>query len=355
MTNFRNAAKETPSRARIVLAFLALYFLWGATYYGIKVGIETVPPFLLAGARHMMAGLLLFAWLRMTTVTSALAQRLPQTNERLTLRHWAGAAALGALMLFGGNGGVTWSVQYVPSGIAAVIIALMPLWLVLLDWLRPGGVKPGARVMLGLVLGFAGIVLLVGPERLAGGERVHPLGAGVLILASLSWAIGSLLSRSLVLPQTLLMGIALQSIAGGALILAVSGAAGEWARFEIAAVSARSLSALAFLVVCGSIVGLTSYIWLLRVTTAARVATYAYVNPAVALALGWMLGGESFSARSLIATAIILSAVVLIVSTRQATTPARTSAIEGEASDLGCAAHLTGKPELSTEPQRTQS
>ncbi|MGH9790793.1 MAG: EamA family transporter, partial [Candidatus Acidiferrales bacterium] len=262
MNNFRNAVKESPSRARIVLAFLALYFLWGATYYGIKVGIETIPPFLLAGARHMIAGLLLFAWMRMTSVASALAQR----NERLTLRHWAGGAALGALMLFGGNGGVTWSVQYVPSGIAAVIIALMPLWLVLLDWLRPGGIRPSARVVIGLVLGFAGIVLLAGPERLAGGERVHPLGAGVLILASLSWAIGSLLSRSLVLPQTLLMGIALQSIAGGALILAVSGAAGEWARFDIAAVSARSLWALAFLVVCGSIVGLTSYIWLLRVT-----------------------------------------------------------------------------------------
>ncbi|MGH9793778.1 MAG: EamA family transporter [Candidatus Acidiferrales bacterium] len=352
MNNFRNAVKESPSRARIVLAFLALYFLWGATYYGIKVGIETIPPFLLAGARHTIAGLLLFAWLRVAGV----ANRRAGNTERLTLRHWAGAAALGALMLFGGNGGVTWSVQYVPSGIAAVIIALMPLWLVLLDWLRPGGVKPGARVMLGLVLGFAGIVLLVGPERLAGGERVHPLGAGVLILASLSWAIGSLLSRSLVLPRTLLMGIALQSIAGGALILAVSGAAGEWARFEIAAVSARSLWALAFLVACGSIVGLTSYIWLLRVTTAAHVATYAYVNPAVALALGWMLGGESFTARSLIATAIILSAVVLIVSTRERQAmPESAARVEGEASDLGCVAHVTAKAELATEPQRTQS
>lgn len=343
MGNFRNAVQGSPPRVRVVLAFAALYLLWGATYLAMKIGIETIPPFLLAGARHAIAGIALFAWLR------------TQENEPLTKQHWAGAAALGALMLFGGNGGVAWSVQYVPSGIAAVIIALMPLWLVLLDWLRPGGSRPGWQVFVGLALGFAGIVLLVGPERLAGSERVNPVGAGVLILASISWAIGSLLSRHLVLPKTLLMGIALQSICGGALLFAAAWPTGEWARFAPAAVSARSLWALAFLVVCGSILGLTSYIWLLRVTTAARVATYAYVNPAVALALGWFIGGETITARALLATAIILAAVVLIVSTReQQAMPETVPEIDGEASDLGCAAHVPPQPELAPKPQRAQ-
>lgn len=343
MNNFRNAVLEQPSRARLVLAFAALYFLWGATYFGIKVGIETIPPFLMAGARHIVAGLLLFVWVRI------------RNNERPTLRHWSSAAAIGALMLFGGNGGVSWAVQVVPSGIAAVIIALMPLWLVVLDWLRPGGIKPSARVVVGLVLGFAGIVLLVGPERLAGSERVDPIGAAVLILASLSWAIGSLLSRQMVLPNTLLLGVALQSIAGGALLFLVAWPSGEWARFAPEAVSARSLVALAFLIVFGSIVGLTSYIWLLRVTSAANVATYAYVNPAVALLLGWLLGGESLTARAMIATVIILAAVVLIVSTREKQAmPATVPEIDGESSDLGCAAHVTPKSELATEAQRTQ-
>jgi len=337
MGKFRNSIHERPSRARIVLAFASLYFIWGATYLGIKIGIETVPPFILAGARHVIAGLILFVWMRATS------------DERPTVRHWFSAAVIGALMLFGGNGGVSWAVQVVPSGIAAVIIALMPLWLVVLDWLRPGGIKPSARVVVGLVLGFAGIVLLVGPERLAGSDRVSPIGTAVLILASLSWAIGSLLSRQMVLPKTLLLGVALQSIAGGALTLLAAGAAGEWARFGPAAVSARSLVALAFLVLLGSIVGLSSYIWLLRVTTAANVATYAYVNPAVALALGWLLGGESLTARALLATVIILAAVVLIVSTREKQAMSEAvPEIDGEASDLGCAAHVTPKSELRT-------
>ena len=333
MGNFRNAVQGSPSGVRVVLAFAALYFLWGATYLAMKIGIETIPPFLLAGARHAIAGAVLLAWLRV------------QDKEPLTKQHWVGAAALGALMLFGGNGGVAWSLRYVPSGIAAVIIALMPLWLVLLDWLRPGGSKPGWQVFVGLALGFAGIVLLVGPERLAGSNRVNPLGAGVLILASISWAIGSLLSRHIVLPKALLTGVALQSFCGAALLFAAAWPAGEWAQFTPAAVSARSLWALVFLVVCGSILGLTSYIWLLRVTTAARVATYAYVNPAVALGLGWLLGGEALTARALLATAIILAAVVLIVSTReQEAMPETVPEIDGEASDLGCAAHVTAKP-----------
>jgi len=344
VNNFRNALQESPPTVRVVLAFAALYFLWGATYLAMKIGIETIPPFLLAGARHAIAGTVLFVWLR------------AREKEPLTRQHWLGAAAIGALMLFGGNGGVAWSVQCVPSGIAAVIIALMPLWLVLLDWLRPGGSKPGWQVFVGLALGFAGIVLLVGPERLAGSDRVNPLGAGVLILASISWAIGSLLSRHLVLPKALLMGVALQSICGGALLFAAAWPTGEWARLAPEAVSMRSLWALAFLVVCGSILGLTSYIWLLRVTSAANVATYAYVNPAVALGLGWLLGGEAITARALLATAIILAAVVLIVSTRERKAmPASVPEIDGEASDLGCAAHVTPRPGLAAEAPRTQS
>ncbi len=343
MNAFPNSVQEAPSRGRVVLAFAAVYLLWGATYLAIKWGIETIPPFLLAGGRHMIAGVLLYVWVR------------SQGTEQPTRAQWGAAAALGALMLFGGNGGVTWAVQRVPSGIAAVIIALMPMWMAVLDWLRPGGVRPSGRVVVGLLMGFAGIVLLVGPERLAGGERVDPIGAGVLVLASLSWAAGSLLSRHVSVPRALLMGIAMQSIAGGALLWLAAWPAGDWARLEPAAVSSKSVLSLGFLVVFGSVIGLSSYIWLLRVVSAARVATYAYVNPAVALFLGWLLGGEALAARSLLATVVILAAVALIVSSREEQAmPAPVPEIEGESTDLGCAAHVT-KPSLATETQRTPS
>ena len=290
------------STLAIVGAFAAIYILWGSTYVFIKFGVETIPPFFMAGARHLIAGGVLYAWVRL------------RGGEAPTVVHWGSAAVLGALMLFGGNGGVTWAEQRVPSGLAALVVGTVPLWMALLDWVRPGGVRPGPRVAAGLIMGFAGVALLVGPARLAGGSRIDPIGAAVLVAASLSWAIGSLYSRRAPLPKSLVQGIAIQSLAGGTLLFLVGLLGGEAARLHIEAVSVKSLLSVVYLAVFGSIVGFTCYIWLLRVVTAARASTYAYVNPIVALLLGWALAGESISLRTTIAAVVIVLGVVLIVS-----------------------------------------
>lgn len=319
-------SKAQVSTLALLLTFGAIYVLWGSTYIFIKWGIETVPPMVLAGSRHLIAGILMYAWIRM------------RAGERPTRQHWGSATVLGALMLFGGNGGVTWAEQTVPSGMAALVIAAVPMWMTVLEWIRPRRHRPAGRVIAGLVMGFGGIALLIGPGSL-GGDRIDKLGAVVLLGASLSWAAGSLLSRHVRLPRTLVLSIAMQSIVGGALLLLAAIPAGNWAQFDWHDVSLRSGLSLAYLVVFGSIIGFTCYIWLLKVTTAARVSTYAYVNPVVALFLGWALGGENVSARSFLAASVIIAAVVMIVSYKEAPAAVNEdSLLKTETADLGCAA-----------------
>lgn len=320
-------SKPHASTLALLLAFAAIYFLWGSTYIFIKWGIATIPPFIMAGLRHVIAGGILYAWIRLCG------------GEKPVAAHWSSAAILGALLLFGGNGGVTWAQQTVPSGVAALIIAAVPMWMSVLDWVRPNGHRPAGRVMVGLFIGFGGIALLIGPG-LGNGDRIPLAGAAILLFASLSWATGSLLSRHMKLPHTLVLSIAMQSIAGGTLLLLGGAATGEWARFTLGAISLRSALALVYLVVCGSIIGFTCYIWLLKVATPARVSTYAYVNPVVALTLGWLVGGEAISQRSFTAAAIIVAAVVMIVSYKDkvAHVPAEESPLlRAETADLGCA------------------
>lgn len=295
---------DRPSTLRMLAAFAAIYVLWGATYLFIRFGVETIPPFLMAGARHLIAGSLLYAWVRW------------HGTERPTRAHWLACAVVGALLLVGGNGSVTWAEQRVASGLAALLVATMPLWLVLLDWLRPGGVRPRVGAALGLLMGFGGVALLVGPAKL-GASRVDLLGAIVLVLAALSWAAGSLYSRRGKLPASLLLAAAMQSIAGGAILVALSTVSGEWTRLDAAQVSLKSLLSLGYLVVCGSLLGFTAYIWLLRVTTPSRVSTYAYINPVVAVLLGWTFAGEPMTGRMLGATALIVVAVALVITNQQ--------------------------------------
>jgi len=283
-------------RGRLLLAFAAIYLVWGSTYLAIRFAIETIPPFLVAGARHVAAGALLYAWARGRGATAP------------TRAQWLTAAGLGGLMLLGGNGAVTWSEQRVPSGLAAVIVATVPLWIVLLE-----GKRPSRRVALGIVLGLAGIGLLVGPGEIAGAGRIDPLGALVLVGGSLSWAIGSLRGRTAGLPASAQVSTAAQMLTGGGLLLVVGLAAGELPRLLASEVSPRSLSAVAYLVVFGSLIGFSAYVWLMRVAAPARVATYAYVNPVVAVALGAAFGGEPLTFRTLLAAAIIVLAVVAIV------------------------------------------
>lgn len=292
------------TRARLVLAFAAVYVLWGSTYFAIRIGIETLPPFILAGMRHLFAGAILYSIARL------------RTGEQPTRANWTSATVIGALLLLGGNGGVCWSEQIVPSGVTALLVATVSLWMVIIEWLRPRGTRPTWRVTAGLVLGFGGLVLLAGPSHL-GGERVNLLGAAVLVLASLSWATGSVYSKHSHLPHDPLLGTGMASLAGGILLFLASLATGEAGGMHWRAVSLHSELALVYLIVFGSIIAFTAYTWLLRVAPPARVATYAFVNPVVAMFLGWAFAGEPVTLRTLLASAAILAAVILVITSRQ--------------------------------------
>lgn len=294
-------SKHAAGPSLLFFSFAVVYFVWGSTYYAIRVGVESIPPFLLAGIRHLSVGLVFYPIFR----------RL--SHEKPTLAQWKTTAITGCLLLLAGNGTVSWAEKFVPSGIAALLVSTVSLWMVLLDWLRPGGKPPAPRVIAGFFLGFAGMVLLVGPKHLGGSERVSPLGAVALILASLAWAAGSIYSRHRPLPNSPLLGVAMQTLCGGAALWLVSLARGEFVHFHLADVSLRSWLAVFYLFLFGSALGFSAYVYVLKHSTAAHVATYAFVNPVVALFLGWILAGEPLSLRTLLASAIILSAVLLVI------------------------------------------
>ncbi len=287
-------------RGRIVLAFAAIYLLWGSTYLGIRYAVETIPPFLMAGTRHLTAGLILYAWTR------------SRGKARPKPREWALAAAIGVMMLLGGNGLVSWAEQRVPSGLAALIVASVPLWMALLEALQRRS-APRVPVIAGLVLGLASLGWLVAPGRSGGAGHVDALGAGALLLAALSWAVGSLYSRGVKFSVPTFQAVAMEMIAGGALLWGLGLATGEGAQLHLAAVSSRSILALGYLVVFGSLAGFSAYMWLLGVTTPARVSTYAYVNPIVAVLIGWAVAGEALTLRIGLAALGIVGAVAVII------------------------------------------
>ncbi len=307
---------HTPARATtlVLVAFAAVYVVWGSTYLAIRIGVESFPPLILAGVRHLTVGLLLYPIVR------------GKTGMKPTAANWRTAAVAGALLLFVGNGGLSWAEQTVHSGIAALLVASVSLWLVIVDWLRPGGVKPVPRVGVGLLMGFAGLALLIGPAHLGGSERVDLRGATVLVFASLAWACGSLYSKHGGMPSSPMLGVAMQSFAGGAILLIAGLFAGEFRGLHLGAISLRSWLALGYLIVFGSGIGFSAYIYILHKSTAARVATYAFVNPVVALFLGWLIAAETITLRTVIAAAVILTAVILVITAphptpAQVTTP----------------------------------
>lgn len=285
----------------VLVAFAAVYVVWGSTYLAIRVGLESFPPFILAGLRHLTAGLVLYPFVRW------------RTGVRPTAANWRAALITGFLLLFVGNGGVSWAEQSVPSGITALLVATVSLWLVIVDWLRPGGVQPVPKVVIGLLMGFAGMVLLVGPSHLGGSERVDPRGAAVLVIASLAWACGSLYSKHGGMPFSPMLGVAMQSFTGGVILLLAGRIMGEFHAFHFAAISLRSWIALGYLIVFGSGIGLSAYIYILHKSTPARVGTYAFVNPVVALFLGWLIAGEAITLRTVLAATVILTAVILVI------------------------------------------
>jgi drug/metabolite transporter (DMT)-like permease len=302
-------APDRPRRWQLVSAFAAVYLVWGSTYLAIKIAIESLPPFWMAASRFLIAGALLYVWARR------------RGEARPTRVHWRSALIVGGLLLMGGNGGVVYAEQRVPSGLAALLVATAPLWMVMLDGAGRGWRRPPVQVLLGVGLGLAGVALLVGPGRFAGGHGIDPLGAGVLLFAELCWAAGSLYSRRAPLPASPLLGTAMEMLAGGACLLVAGLLAGEWQRLDLAAATPRSLLAVAYLVVFGSLVAFTAYVWLLRVSTPALVATHAYVNPVVAVFLGWAFAAEPVTGRTMLAAAVIVGAVMLIVTYRAGPQP----------------------------------
>lgn len=292
---------QPTSRAKLASAFAAVYVIWGSTYLAIRFAIETIPPLFMAGIRFSVAGAVVYAAMR-------LAGAAPPTR-----RNWRDAAVVGAALLLGGNGGVVWAEQYIASGIAALLVATVPIWMVGLDWLLGTGPRPLPQTVVGMALGLLGMGVLVGPDALHGGALLPSL---VLVAASIAWAWGSLYSRGAEPPASPMMGTAMQMSAGGALLLVAGVVRGELGGFDVAAVSGKSFLALVYLIVAGAIVGFSCYIWLLRHARPAQVSTYAYVNPIVAVLLGWALAGEPLTPRIAAAGAIIVVGVALIVTAR---------------------------------------
>ena len=296
-----STASEKRAPLMLTAAFAAVYVIWGSTYLAIAIGIESFPPLLLAAARHSFVGLVFYPLLRW------------KTGIRPTGAEWGTAIVTGLLLLLVGNGGVCIAEQTVPSGVAALLVAMVSFWMVIVDWLRPGGSRPLPRVVASLVLGFGGLVLLVGPAQLGGSARVNPMGVAILVLASFAWACGSIHSKHSALPSSPLLGVSMQSLAGGIGLWITGLLLGEGHLLHLATVSRRSWLALAYLVVFGSGMGFTAYIYILKKSTAARVGTYAFVNPVVALGLGWLVAGEAITLRTGLAAAIILTAVLLVI------------------------------------------
>lgn len=300
-----NASSSKPaSTVLIVLSFVAVYVIWGSTYLAIKYAIGTLPPFLMAGTRFLFAGAILFTWARL---------RGASTQGQKSSQQWRRAFIIGALLLLGGNGGVTWAERYLSSGLAALLVASEPLWIVMWNWIS-GGSRPNAKASLGLITGLAGVALLVsgGFGEGQASTTMSFIGAGVVILASMAWAGGSVYSIHRPVQASAPLASGMQMLCGGACLLLLGLFTGEFSRLDLRNASWLSLGAFLYLIVFGSIVAFTAYSYLLRNVSPSRSATYAYVNPVVAVLLGWAIASEPVTPRVVLAAAIIVASVVLI-------------------------------------------
>jgi drug/metabolite transporter (DMT)-like permease len=291
----------------LLAAFFAVYIFWGSTYLAIKYAIETLPPFLMAGSRFALAGGILILW-----------ARLSGDYEKPTVAHWRTSLVVGTLLLLGGNGGVVFAQHYIPSSLAALLVATEPFWIVILSWLWLRHGRPNWKVALGLVIGFVGVWMLingravgaVSPEQSSG----QWIGIIAVMLGAMSWAAGSIYGLRGGTPKSSLQTAGMQMISGSISLLLVGLVRGEWSIFEPSKVSYNSLFGLAYLIVFGSLIGFTAYSWLLKNARPSMVSTYAYVNPVIAVLLGWLIAGESMTGQMLLGAGIIVGSVVLITS-----------------------------------------
>ncbi len=290
-------------RVTLIAAFAAIYLIWGSTYLAIAFAIHSIPPLFMAAGRFLLAGSALYVWARL------------RGAPRPRPVQWGWAFLLGALFFLVGNGAVVWVEQTVPSGLVALIVAMVSVWTALLEWFRPGGARPPGMVLAGILLGFLGVALLVLPAR--GGAGHAPLSGVLLLMGStFAWALASVLSRTADLPDYAPQVSGMEMLAGGVLLLLASLVHGDHRVFAPSLVTLKSLLAFLYLVVFGSLVTFTAFAWLLQVSTPNKVATAGYVNPMVAVALGWAFGGESLTPRALIASLVIVASVVLIITGR---------------------------------------
>jgi drug/metabolite transporter (DMT)-like permease len=314
-----SAHSATATRAQLIAAFAAIYLVWGSTYLAIRIAVETLPPFLMAGSRFAVSGLLLYGFLWFTK------------RIKPTARQWRDNAIVGGFLMLGGNGLVCWAEQTVPSSIATLVISIGPLVVVLLDWAvlvwgkdEKRGARPNAATFTGLGLGFAGLVLLVGPGILHGAGGLAPIPVGALALASALWSAGSLYGRYSQQPAEPFTASAIQMLTGSLWLFAASLLAGEPARLHLTDLTPRALGAWAYLTLVGSLVGFTAFVWLMKHSTPARVYTYTYVNPIVAVFLGWLVLHEEVNSRIFTAAAVIIAgvAIITVAKTRKAPAPA---------------------------------
>lgn len=296
-----------PSKILILAAFAALYLIWGSTYLAILFAIETIPPLLMAGTRFLLAGFIMYAIAR--------AQGAPHGS----LANWRTALIIGACLLLGGNGGVTLAEQYVPSGLASVMVATVPIYIALLAWWSGIAPRPTPIVWLGLAGGFAGVAILLGPAlHFSPDENRHPgIGMIILLLSSFIWSAGSIYSRKAKSASPPLLLAGQQMICGGALLTLSGLLMGEHHRFDAGRISLLSIGAFAYLVIIGALVGYTAYIFLLRHCEPAKVATYAYVNPIVAVLLGAFFAEETLTGRTVLAAGLIIGSVALVITVQQ--------------------------------------
>jgi len=300
-------------KTKLWTALIALYIVWGSTYLGIRFAVETLPPFLHSAIRFLISGLILFSWRR------AVGDPVP------TISNWKSTAIVGTFLLVGGNGLVGLAEKTVPSGIAALIIATSPFWLTLFETFRSGGAKPTWQSILGLLIGFSGVFLLIGPADFLGTEhKFDTFGVIILLIAPILWSTGSIYAKGADMPKSTLMSTGMQMLAGSVSLFIVSVLTGELNGFSFSDVSMRSWWGLLYLITFGSLVGFVSYGWLLHNAPISLMSTYAYVNPVVAVFLGWLLAGEALNARIAVASAIIIGSVILINLGRQASTKKET-------------------------------
>lgn len=294
-----------PQQARRYLAFFLIYFIWGSTYLAIRYAVETIPPFLMAGTRFFLAGVVMYLFLRLQGVPN------PSWGQ------WWRLGIVGVFLFLGGNGLVVWAEQYIESGLAALLVSTLPLWLLVLDWLWAGGRPPQLMALMGIMLGIVGTVLLVGPRQLlqAGqiGNSTQLLATAVVVFASVLWAIGSIYTKKFQQPRSIFMSAACEMVGGGLALLVVSAWQQEWIGFDTAAISMVSLLGWVYLFVFGSMIAISAYVWLLQNASASSISTYAFVNPVVALILGWLIADENIDLRILAGAGIILAGVILVV------------------------------------------